>query len=127
MKVTLINKSDVAGGAAIACYRLFIALNQDNNCRAGLLVQQKLTANQDISCTANNFLKRKLAFLKFILERIYFLYFEKSKELRFAFSIANTGEDITGRNEIKDADIIHIHWINQGYISLKGLEKIMKL
>jgi glycosyltransferase involved in cell wall biosynthesis len=44
--------------------------------------------------------------------------------LRYAFSSANTGVDISEHPLVKEADIIHLHWINQGYISLKGLKKL---
>ena len=52
---------------------------------------------------------------------------EKSKSVRFLFSIANTGEDISKHDLIKNSDIVHLHWINQGFLSLKSLKKIFKL
>jgi glycosyltransferase involved in cell wall biosynthesis len=39
--------------------------------------------------------------------------------------IANTGTDITTLPEFKQADIIHLHWINQGMLSLKDIRKIL--
>ena len=39
--------------------------------------------------------------------------------------IANVGIDITKTKEFKEADVVHLHWINQGMLSLDGLEKIM--
>ena len=43
----------------------------------------------------------------------------------FQIDIANTGADITRLPEFKEADIIHLHWINQGMLSLKSIRKIL--
>ena len=39
--------------------------------------------------------------------------------------IANTGTDITSLPEFQQADVIHLHWINQGMLSLRNIEKIL--
>ena len=38
--------------------------------------------------------------------------------------IANTGTDIPSLPEFRQADVIHLHWVNQGLLSLKDLRKI---
>lgn len=43
----------------------------------------------------------------------------------FALDIANAGNDITSLPEFKEADVIHLHWVNQGMLSLKGIRKIL--
>ena len=43
----------------------------------------------------------------------------------FEIDLANTGTDITKLREFKEADIIHLSWINQGMLSLKGIRKIL--
>ena len=43
----------------------------------------------------------------------------------FEIDIANAGVDITQLPEFKEADIIHLSWINQGMLSLKGIRKIL--
>ena len=35
--------------------------------------------------------------------------------------------DLSGHPLVKDADIIHLHWINQGFLSLKDIEELVKL
>jgi glycosyltransferase involved in cell wall biosynthesis len=47
--------------------------------------------------------------------------------VRFAFSLANTGEDISNQPVVQDADILHLHWINQGFLSLDSLRKLFQL
>lgn len=45
---------------------------------------------------------------------------------RSTFTIGILGFDITNLEEYKTADIVHIHWLNQGFISLRSLSKIKK-
>lgn len=45
---------------------------------------------------------------------------------RSTFTIGLFGFDITKFKEFKDADIVHIHWLNQGFINLKSISKINK-
>ncbi|RLD80493.1 MAG: glycosyl transferase group 1, partial [Bacteroidetes bacterium] len=126
MKVVLVNKSDRTGGAAVACRRLQKAL-QKAGADAKLLVQEKNDDDQTVKITGTGFWKRKKNFLLFVLERFYFLFYEASKEIRFAFSPAIAGENIYKNNLIKEADIIHIHWFNQGFLSLKNLKRLIAL
>jgi glycosyltransferase involved in cell wall biosynthesis len=127
MKVVLINKSAEKGGASIACKRLMNALT-NNGIETTLVVQEELrTPNKQVICTTHNKFKRGLNFFRFVWERLCFLPFESSKEVRFAFSLANTGEDISQMKEVQEADIIHLHWFNQGYLSIDSLKKIFRL
>jgi glycosyltransferase involved in cell wall biosynthesis len=45
----------------------------------------------------------------------------------FQVSIADTGVDISEHSLVKNADIIHLHWINQGFLSLRDIEKLTRL
>ena len=45
---------------------------------------------------------------------------------RETFTLGILGRDITKLEEYKNADIIHIHWLSQGFIKLKSLSKIEK-
>lgn len=45
---------------------------------------------------------------------------------RETFTLCLFGSDITKLKEYKNADIIHIHWLSQGFIKLKSLSKINK-
>ena len=48
-----------------------------------------------------------------------------SRRHLFAIDVANTGADITSLKVFKEADVIHLHWINQGMLSLDGIRKIL--
>jgi len=66
------------------------------------------------------------------LINIFFLYLEKTFKLIYlnrpaeTFTLGFFGFDITNTKEYREADIIHIHWLNQGFISLSSLSKINK-
>ena len=45
---------------------------------------------------------------------------------RETFTLSFFGLDITKIEEYKNADIIHFHWLSQGFVSLKSLSKINK-
>lgn len=124
MRVILINTSSKKGGAAIACRRLLKALNK-NGTPTTMLVRDEAIAENMISTTHSKF-KKWLNFYRFAYERFLFFIREKSKAVRFLFSIANVGEGIHKRKEIKQADIVHFHWINEGFISITGIRKIFK-
>jgi glycosyltransferase involved in cell wall biosynthesis len=126
MKVTLVNTSDKVGGAAVACYRLLQALNQ-TNIDAKLLVQKKSSPDDRVFSAGNGYLQSRLDFYRFAYERLIFSLKERSKEVRFAFSLANTGRNISKKEIIYEADIIHLHWINFGFLSLRSLEKLLSL
>ena len=62
----------------------------------------------------------------FLWERIAILLFSRfSRKHLFDIDIANVGNDITKLKEFQEADVIHLHWVNQGMLSLKGIRKIM--
>lgn len=115
------------GGAAIACLRLLKTLNQTEGIKAIMLVQEKKRDYPNVKAIAETWLQKKLAFERFVRERLYFKFQEKNKEIRFAFSPANSGIDISEHPLVQEADIIHLHWINFGFLSLKSLEKLFAL
>ncbi len=126
MKVLIISNNDTTGGAAIAAQRIAKSLI-GKGIYAKMLVQKKNSDKEFVFTTTHSKYKKLLNFYRFAFERFVFFIVEKSKEVRFSFSMANTGEDISKHKLVKNADIIHIHWVNQGFISLKGISKILEL
>ena len=94
MKITIVSSSDRDGGAAIAAYRLHEALNASGH-EVTMLVVQKLSGSYTVKTIANSFIKKKIHFLRFALERLFFSFYEKNSIVRFAFSPANFGTDIS--------------------------------
>ncbi|GAF04446.1 glycosyltransferase [Saccharicrinis fermentans] len=126
MKVLIINKSTSNGGAAVAAYRLFNALKESGT-DVKMLVEESSEGFNQVESIAHSKKEKKKAFRRFVKERLCFLPYEKNKKVRFKFSPASSGIDISKHPLVQEADIIHLHWVNQGFLSLKSLEKLFKL
>ncbi len=121
MKVLFISTYDIQGGAAIAASRLQHAL-RDIGCDVSMVARTKL-GNDPAVFTAGSSTGNRLRFYQ---ERgAIFLHNRLSRKYLFDVSIANTGASITKLPEFKEADVIHLHWINQGMLSLKEMERIL--
>jgi len=126
MKVALINTTDAGGGAPVATMRLLKALEQ-KQVDVRLQVQEKKTTEERVhSLGSGPFDRLKIKF-NFFYERLPFIWFKaKNRSLRFAFSTANTGTDISKQPAIEDADILHLHWTNFGYLSIDNLKALLE-
>lgn len=121
MKVLIVNTFERRGGAAVAANRLTVALRHQG-VSATMLVRSKISKAHYVVGLDDSFLD----IARFVWERLCIMLLNRfNKKDLFAVSLANTGVDITKLPEFKEADIIHLHWINQGMISLKGVRKIM--
>lgn len=122
MRVLIINTSERTGGAAVAASRLSEAL-KNNGVKVKMLVRDKQTDQINVVE-----LKRSWKNMwKFVWERLVIWRANRYRRHNlFAVSIANTGIDITHLPEFKQADVIHLHWINQGMLSLHDLKKIFQ-
>ena len=122
MRVLIVNTSERIGGAAIAAGRLVEAL-KNNGIKAKMLVREKQTDRLSVIGLNKNWWK----VWQFIWERILIWKENRFKKHNlFAVDIANTGTDITVLPEFQAADIIHLHWINQGMLSLNDIRKILQ-
>ena len=121
MRVLLINTSERIGGAAVAASRLMESL-KNNGIKAKLLVRDKQTDQITVVSLSRNW---RMVW-KFVWERIVIWKANHFKRDNiFAVDIANTGTDITSLPEFQQADVIHLHWINQGMLSLRNIENIL--
>ena len=121
MKVLMVNTADRTGGAAIAAYRLMEAL-MNNGVKVQMLVRDKTSVQPTVSPLAISPLCLKF---KFLWERAVIWAANGFRRYHlFDVDIANTGTDITSLPEFRQADVIHLHWVNQGFLSLKDLRRI---
>jgi glycosyltransferase involved in cell wall biosynthesis len=124
LKVVHLSSSDLSGGASIACKRISDSLileNVDSN----LLVQKKSSPDDKVQSTTNNFLSRLHYNLRFALDEGYIRLLTNQKRGRFSYPFI--GIDITNHPLIISSDVINLHWINGGFLSLDILGKIGKL
>lgn len=108
MKVLILSTYEKSGGAAIAAGRLIQAL-QRNGVEANMMVRKGKNS------------------WSFLWERgvIWLSNMFSTKNL-WAVDIANIGQDVTKTKAFQEADVIHIHWVNQGFLSFSILRKMLK-
>ena len=122
MRVLLINTSERIGGAAIAASRLTEAL-KNNGIKAKLLVRDKQTEQISVVQLERSWFN----IWRFVWERVVIWMANRFKKNNmFAVDIANTGTNITSLPEFQQADVIHLHWVNQGMLSLKDIRRILQ-
>ena len=127
MNILLLNTSDRTGGAAVAASRLMHALLKQG-IRVDMLVRDLTKADEHIQTVNKTGWIKRLNRFRFYWERlVIFLFNRFNKAELFRVSIANTGNDISDNRLVQEADIIHLHWINQGFLSLKNLQKLIQL
>lgn len=127
MKVLIISTYETHGGGSIAAKRLTAALNKTTGVEAKLLVNVAQTADPSVIEVADTKWKKWMRKFRFIVESILFLPFELSKKERYSFSTAYFGTDITKHPLVREADILHLHWINQSFLSHKNLRRLIEL
>ena len=121
MRVLIVNTAERTGGAAIAANRLLQALNR-NGVEARMLVRDRKTDDPRVVSIPQSWgLKAK-----FLWERgVIWMNNRLSKRGIFQVDVANAGTDITAMDEFRQADVIHLHWTNQGFLSLANLERVL--
>lgn len=121
MRVLIVNTSELQGGAAIASKRLVAALN-NNGVKAKMLVDEKESDDITVAGLPRTLRSR----WRFLWERwCVFCHLHFSKAHLWDVDMANTGYDITRLREFREADVIHLEWVNHGMLSLKGIGKIL--
>ena len=132
MRILIVSTSERTGGAAVAACRLMEALN-NNGVKAKMLVRDR----EEITPKDGKPVQERITVASlphslwlrwhFLWERfVIFFHSRFSREHLFEIDLANTGSDITRLPEFLEADVIHLHWINQGMLSLKGIQKILQ-
>lgn len=123
MKVTLINKSDSTGGAAMVSMRLLEAL-REAGVEARMLVAENLHDSPFVErCASPVQIKRT-----FLLERLkIFRALGYQRENLFKIDTASDGLPLWRHPYVKEADVVCLNWVNQGLLSLSGIRKLQTL
>lgn len=123
MKITLLSTSDQAGGAAIACLRLAEALLQAGN-EVRVLVMEKKGEGPFVVEIAPE--RKKLDAL--------FKDLQYAWNKRFLFKAGASfsanpwwGHEVHAHPAVQNADVINLHWVNHGFLGMKGLEQLFAL
>jgi glycosyltransferase involved in cell wall biosynthesis len=121
LHIVLLSYHDSNGGAGIAAGRLKVALENAGH-QVDYMVREKASHSNAIQ-----FGNGLISWLKFIAERLFFLRFEKDKSIRFLFNPGVFGSDISRHPLIQQADIVHMHWVNFGFLSVSDIASLTRL
>jgi glycosyltransferase involved in cell wall biosynthesis len=124
MKVVHISYKDDQEGAAIAVSRLCQAL-VDKGIESKILVQKKVSDKSYVVPFAVDKYEKLFSFLRIGADLLINSFFSKNNEVYY--TIPFFGTDITKHQIMLDADIIHLHWINRGFLNMRSIQKILRL
>lgn len=127
IKVNLINTYPAGGGAGIACARLYKALSNEELIEALLINDGQIQKDPEKIIPLKRWAKYG-NLLRYFTERFLVKSALKKDEWGSLFSpgiLSNPGN----LNMIKNnqADILHLHWINHGFLGLDSLRKLKSI
>lgn len=127
MKILIINTAERTGGAAVAAGRLLKALRK-GGAEATFLVRDRSSQAAEVYAVDHGFwLEKQKNRWRFLWERLIIFLSNKGKRKNlFQVSIANTGTDISRHPLVQEADVVHLHWINQGFLSLADIQALIE-
>ena len=122
MKVLIVNTSESSGGAAVAARRLMDALEL-NGVQTTMLVRDKQSDDERVVALPHLWLAK----WHFLWERlVLFVRLHFHYRNLFAIDAGISGTDITRLRVFRQADVVHLHWVNQGMLSLSDIRKIVR-
>lgn len=123
MKILIINTAENKGGAAVACNRLHEALLQNGH-DSKMLVRQKSSNDSTVIEFTQSIIRKKINLFFFFLELFILKFFKKDG---VDFSLPWFGPALHKHPLVKEADIIHLHWVQNSFLTLNCLKKLQKL
>lgn len=121
MKVTIINHSDIVGGASVVSLRLLDALIGQGIDARMIVKRAKGPARSAITAIGGGASDKAT----FFGERLrIFMANGFSRARLFKVSTADRGLKVAGHPWVKDADIVVMSWFNQGMMSLDEVRRI---
>ncbi len=123
MKILIINTAEMKGGAAVACHRLHEAL-LENGHDSKMLVRQKSSSDPSVFEFSSSKIRKKINLFFFFVE-LFILRFFKKKNVDF--SLPWFGPALHKHPLVLEADIIHIHWVQNSFLKLSVLKKLQEL
>jgi len=124
MKVLHLVSGEFSGGAARGAYWLHKAL-LDEGVDSKILCNAVNTFNDpSLVSIAKSKKGRAVHIIKLLVDYVLPHIFSRSK--KYIFSSGMPGYDFRKTREYKEADVIHLHWVNKGFVNVKHLSKVQK-
>ncbi|WP_312154572.1 glycosyltransferase [Lelliottia nimipressuralis] len=122
MKITIVNTQENFGGAAIAAKRLHNGL-QKEGITSELFVMNKISNEKNVVGPQGK-IERIYSRLRAALDGLPTWFYTKRCGM---FSAAWwNNKKLVSRLNSSDSDIIHLHWINAGFLSVADIKKLKK-
>jgi glycosyltransferase involved in cell wall biosynthesis len=124
LKVVHLNTYEGNGGAGRACLRLNDALLASGTESSVMVYYQFKESTKAVAFSKTPF-QKAAAIINILAER----YLAKGllKGLKTPFSLQWFGRSISKHPALKEADVIHLHWINHGFLRPKDLAELEDL
>ena len=111
--------SESTGKAALRLHKAFLNSGIDS-----CMITLRATINDDEKIKQKNKTSKRIAWLNNKLQN----YLNRNNIKEFgAFSYPVLGTDVSGMQEIKNADFIYIHWALRGFLNFSSFSKLAKL
>jgi glycosyltransferase involved in cell wall biosynthesis len=126
MRILHLMAGSIEEGAARGLYWLHEGL-LNKGIDSKILIQQEYRRVQDntVSVITRSKKTRIINYFNIMMEKLIVHYYRKKNPFEL-FSPSIFGLNIMNNDLYKNADIIHLHWINNAYIDFKMLSKIQK-
>ena len=123
MKVLIISKEDIQGGAFIAAYRVHNALRQ-NGVDSFMLVDKKILDDQTVEGPSTKTAKLLADLRPRLIHHLLVKMLKTNKKVIHSPSVLPS--TLVKRINESDADIVNLHWIQNEMLSIKDISKIKK-
>ena len=123
MKILFLNTSDISGGAARACYRIFKGVQKIEGSDVKLLVKNK-TSDDFSVMTEKRMFRKILGQVKSILDILLTKLLKTGNKIIHSPAVFSSLD--TKKIKNFNPNIIHLHWICGGFVSVADLKKIRK-
>jgi glycosyltransferase involved in cell wall biosynthesis len=124
LKVLHLNTYENNGGAGRACGRLVKALRAEG-LEADIRVNYSFEKQPQTPSFSRGVLGKAITAFKIIAERM--LTKLSVRSVKIPFSIPYFGRDISWYKEVKNADILHLHWLNHAFMRPQDVAQLRKL
>ncbi len=123
MKILLVSTFKTSGGAAVAVRRLYQALRNQGADVSVITFFDGADLEGYTSFSRRWYFKISFWF-NFCLERLRVLFLVQDRRYLFKYSLGTLGINIQRIPQVREADIIHFHWVSQGFVDLETIVSI---